>query len=445
MSERETWATRLGFIAAAVGSAVGLGNIWQFPFQTGRNGGAAFLVVYLLAVLFIGFPAMLVEFVIGRRSKLNPVDAFAQLGHPAWRVAGALGALTAFWILSFYSVVGGWVIRYIFGSLTGGYFGGSEQYFGTISAGPEAVALHALFMLLTVGIVAGGVEGGIERSTKLMVPSIVLLLLGLGLWGSTLEGAGAGYAYYLSPDVDTLLANLDTILPAAVGQAFFTLSLGMGAMITYASYLREDDSLPTDGATIVVLNTFVGLLAGFVVFPLLFSLGIEPGEGGVGAAFITIAGAFAQLPLGSVLGAIFFFVLLLAALSSAISLLEVITSYIVDNTSYDRPAIAVALGTAVFLFGVPSALGVDILTWYNDIAYSLLLPLSVFLLLLFVGWVYPGRAVDELEQGTTVGSRFSAAWIWVVRTVVPLGVLLTLLLGIQSLAVKAGILAEPLV
>lgn len=445
MSERETWTTRAGFILAAVGSAVGLGNIWQFPFQTGRNGGAAFLVVYLIAVFLIGFPAMLVEFVIGRRSRLNPIDAFGELGHPGWKVAGALGAVTAFWILSFYSVVGGWVIRYIFGSLTGAYFGGSEQYFGAISAGPDAVALHAVFMLLTVGVVAFGVEGGIERSTKVMVPSIVVLLVGLGAWAATLDGSSAGYTYYLSPDVDALVSNIGTILPAAVGQAFFTLSLGMGAMITYASYLREDDSLPVDGATIVVLNTFVGLLAGFVVFPILFSLGIEPGEGGVGAAFITIAGAFAELPFGGVIGAIFFFVLLLAALSSAISLLEVITAYLVDNTAYSRPVLAVGLGTAIFLLGIPSALGVGILTWYNDIAYSLLLPLSVLLLLVFLGWVYSRQAVTELQQGTTAGGGFSMAWIWFVRTIVPLGVLVTLLLGIQSLAVSAGILAEPLI
>ena len=446
MSERETWTSRVGFILAAVGSAVGLGNIWQFPFQTGQNGGAAFLVVYLAAVFLIGFPAMLVEFVIGRRSERNPVNAFDRLGHGKWKIAGAVGVVSAVWILSFYSVVGGWVIRYVWASLTQAYFAtDAGTYFADISAGLGALALHAVFMLITVGIVAAGVDEGIERATKLMVPSIVVLLLGLGVWAATLDDVAAGYSYYLSPDFGTLWANIGTILPAAVGQAFFTLSLGMGAMITYSSYLGEDDSLPTDGATIVVLNTFVGLLAGFVVFPILFSLGVEPGAGGTGTAFITLAGAFAQLPAGSVIGFVFFFVLLLAALSSAISLLEVATAFVVDNTDYGRGAVAVALGTAIFALGVPAAFGTDILTWYNDIAYNLLLPLSVLLLLLFVGWVDTSDSTDELARGASVGGGFITGWLWLVRTVVPLGVLVTLLLGIQSLAVSAGWLASPLV
>ncbi|MFD1634095.1 sodium-dependent transporter [Haloplanus ruber] len=445
MSQRETWATRVGFIIAAVGSAVGLGNVWQFPFQTGANGGAAFIVVYLAAVFVIGFPAMLAEFVIGRRAERNPIDAFARLGHRDWRVVGAIGTISAFWILSFYSVVGGWVIRYIVGSATGAYFSGSEAYFGAISAGPEAIGLHALFMALTVGVVAFGVTDGIERSTKLMVPSIVVLLGGLAIWAATLDGGGAGYAYYLSPDIDTLVANIGSILPAAVGQAFFTLSLGMGAMLTYASYLGRDDSLPADGATIVVLNTFVGLLAGLVVFPILFSLGIDPGSGGLGAAFITLAGAFAQLPAGRLLGVVFFVVLLLAALSSAISLLEVVTAYLVDNTDRSRSTLAVGLGAAIFVLGVPSAFGLSILAWYNAIAYNLLLPLSVFCLLIFVGWVDAADAVTELRRGTGLSEGGATAWLWFVRTVVPLGVLVTLLLGLQSLAVRAGLIAEAIV
>jgi len=444
-TNRETWTTRVGFILAAVGSAVGLGNVWQFPFQTGANGGAAFIVVYLLAVFLIGFPAMLAEFVVGRRAERNPIDAFARLGHRNWRVVGALGTLSAFWILSFYSVVGGWVIRYIVGSARGAYFSGSEAYFGAIAAGPEAVAFHAVFMALAVGVVAFGVTSGIERSTKLMVPSIVLLLGALAVWAGTLDGGAAGYAYYLSPDVGVIRANLGSILPAAVGQAFFTLSLGMGAMLTYASYIGSDDSLPADGATIVVLNTLVGLLAGLVVFPILFSLGIEPGSGGLGAAFITLAGAFAQLPAGRLLGIAFFVVLLLAALSSAISLLEVVTSYLVDNTDRSRRSVAIVLGLAIFALGVPSAFGLSILTWYNDIAYNLLLPLSVLCLLLFVGWVDAGDAVTELRRGTGLSESGALMWLWFVRTVVPLGVLVTLLLGLQTLAVNAGLLAEAVV
>jgi NSS family neurotransmitter:Na+ symporter len=444
MAERAHWASRIGFIFAAVGSAVGLGNIWQFPFQTGQNGGAAFLVVYLAVVVAIGFPAMLTEFVIGRRAQRNPVDVFSALGHDDWRVAGGLAAFTAFWILSFYSVVGGWVIRYTIGSLTGSYFSAPQEFFVNVaSTGVDALAFHVVFMLIVVGIVAVGVENGIERSTKVMVPSIVLLLLALGGWATTLDGTAAAYSYYLSPDLDAVLSNLGSILPAAVGQAFFTLSLGMGAMITYASYLGEDDSLPVDGGVIVVLNTLVGLLAGFVIFPVLFALGIEPGSGGAGTAFITLGGAFAELPAGSILGAVFFFVLLLAAISSAISLLEVVVSYVVENSDYERRTVAAGVGTACAVLGVPSAFGS--LGWFNAVAYNLLLPVSVLLVALYVGWVLADDATAELQSGSTLPDGLRSGWLWFVRLVIPAGIGLTLVLGIQSLLLRAGVLTEAVI
>jgi NSS family neurotransmitter:Na+ symporter len=300
-------------------------------------------------------------------------------------------------------------------------------------------------MALTVAVVAGGVADGIERTTKLMVPAIVVILLGMGLWASTLPGAAEGYAFYLTPDLGAVADNIGSILPYAVGQAFFTLSLGMGAMITYSSYLGEDDSLPADGATIVVLNTLVGVLAGFVVFPLLFSTGIEVGGGGLGYTFQTFAGAFAQLPAGRFLGVVFFVVLLLAALSSSVSLLEVVASYVVDNTDYGRPAIAVVLGLLVFLLGAPTAFGINVLVWYNDVAYNLLLPLSVLLLLLFVGWADAPNSMAELRKGTGLGDGFVAVWVWFVRVVAPAAVVVTLLLGLQSLALKLGLLSSAIV
>ncbi|MFC6724852.1 sodium-dependent transporter [Halobium palmae] len=446
MSERETWATRAGFILAAVGSAVGLGNIWQFPFQTGQNGGAAFLVVYLLAVVLIGFPAMLAEFVVGRGAERNPIDAFSKLGHGNWAVVGVLGAATAFWILSFYSVVGGWVIRYLLASLAEGtglltglvgtYFTtAAGDYFGAIASGPDAILLHFVFMAITAGVVALGINDGIETATKLMVPSIVVLLLGLGVWAATLSGAGAGYGYYLSPDIGAIAANWTSILPAAVGQAFFTLSLGMGAMITYASYLGEDDSLPMDGGLIVVLNTLVGVLAGFVVFPILFAQGIDPAEaggGGSGAVFVVLASAFAELPLGWLLGTVFFFVLLLAALSSAISLIEVMVSYVTDHYDVSRAPAAAGLGLSIFLLGVPTALDTATLTLYNDLAYNVLLPLSVLGVLVFVVWVNVGSSLDELRLGTAAGDGFAAAWLWHARVVTFTGVFLALVFGVMQ-------------
>lgn len=433
MPQRETWATRAGFILAAVGSAVGLGNIWRFPYMTAENGGAAFLVVYLLAAGLIGLPAMLAEFTIGRKAKKNVFDAFGSIGFPAWRIIGLLGLITGFWILSYYSVVGGWVIQYFVGSFTGAYFGDPGTFFGNISTGPMTIAYHAVFMLITIGIVALGVEEGIEAATKVMVPSIILILVGLAVWGATLPGGAEGLAYFLAPDFGELMANLDTIVPFAVGQAFFSLSLGMGVMITYASYIGKDDNLVADAGSIVVLNTAIGVLAGLVVFPLLFAQNVDPGEAGAGAVFVSMATAFAQLPAGEIIGAVFFGVVLIAALSSAISLLEVVVSYTIDNYDVSRVSVSVAVGTIIFLLGIPSALSLDTFGLYDEIANSLLLPVGVTLIIAFVGWVYGRDAVAELRQGTGGLGSFGPTWLWHVRVVVLLAVVGTLALSVSEL------------
>ncbi|MFB6094726.1 MAG: sodium-dependent transporter [Halanaeroarchaeum sp.] len=434
MSERETWTSRVGFIFAAVGSAVGLGNIWSFPFQTATNGGAAFLVVYLFAVFLIGFPAMMIEFVIGRRGLKNPVTAFESIGYDDWSFIGGIGVFSSFVTLSFYSVIGGWVLSYIVGSITGAYFGGAEGFFGTVSTGAIAILGHFVFMALTVGIVAYGVADGIERSTKFMIPAIIILLVAMGLWAVTLPGAAEGYAFYLSPNVGELMANLGSIVPAAMGQAFFTLSLGFSVMIAYSSYLGRDDSLPADGGAIVVINTLVALLAGFVIFPVFFAtIGKAPASGGVGTTFVALAGAFAQLPAGQIIGLIFFVVLLFAALSSAISLLEVPVAYVAERHDYQRSHAAIGTGLVIFIVGLIPAFGLNYLTLYNDVVFKFLLPAAVLLLAIFVGWIADIDAMDELEKGTRFGETFTTAWVWWVRTVVPIAVLVTLYLGIKAL------------
>jgi len=440
MDTRETWASRLGFILAAVGSAVGLGNVWRFPYVTAENGGAVFLVVYLVAAAAIGLPAMLAEFAVGRRARRNVIGAFDEIGYPAWGVIGLLGLATGFWILSYYSVVGGWVIRYVFASATGGYFGDPNAYFQGIAAGPAAVGFHALFLGLTVGIVALGVEDGIELATKVMVPAILVVFVGLAVWGATLSGAADGLSYFLSPDFDVFADDYATIVPAAVGQAFFSLSLGMGVMITYASYLGRDDDLAVDGGLIVVLNSAVGVLAGLVAFPLLFSQNVEPGSAGAGAIFVSLATAFASLPAGRLVGLVFFGVVLVAALSSAISLLEVVVSYAVDRYAVGRPRTAAAVGALVFVLGLPSAASLETLTLFDRIASNVLLPLGATLVVAFVGWVYGRAAVDELRQGAGRLGRFGPAWLWLVRVVVLATLVGILLLGVADiLAVYADI------
>lgn len=432
MAERETWTSRIGFIFAAVGSAVGLGNIWQFPFQVAQNGGAAFVFVFLFVVFLIGFPAMLAEFVIGRRTGRNAIDAFRELASGEWRFIGAIGIFTSLVTLAFYSVVGGWVIRYIFASATGAYFGNAQAYFTMVSSGWGTVAFHALFMAITIGVVAFGVTDGIERSTKVMIPAIIILLVGMAVWVATLPGAAAGYEYYLTPDFSVVINNFWSILPSAVGQAFFSLSLGFGVMIAYSSYLGQDDSLPADGGTIVVINTLVGVLAGFVVFPILFTIGVQPGSGGTGAAFISLAGAFSRLPAGNILGVVFFIVLFFAALSSSISLLEAPVVYILDNYDYSRWATATVLGGLIFVIGLPTAFSGDYLTLYNTVVYSLLLPFSVLLVVLFLAWKTHGDAIDELGRGSSLGGTFTVSWLWWIRTIVPIALLGTLILGILS-------------
>ncbi|MFP4115608.1 MAG: sodium-dependent transporter [Candidatus Aenigmatarchaeota archaeon] len=413
MLKRESWKTRLGFIFAAVGSAVGLGNVWRFPFRVGEAGGAAFVAIYLAFVFLIGFPAILVEFVIGRRANRNPIGAFKEIGHEKWKFAGVLSIATVFIVLAYYSVVGGWVLRYAGSSLTGGYFTNVAGYFEVISEGAGAVLFHFIFMAVVAGIIALGIRKGIEKSVKFMVPSIVVLLVVLGIYAFFLEGSGLGYAYYLSPDLGYLAQNWTSILSEAAGQAFFTLSLGMGVMLTYSSYLDEDKNLAEDAASITGLDSIIAIMAGLVVFPMIFTIGLEPMEAGAGALFVGVGEAVASIPGGRVIGFLLFFTVFIAAVSSAISILEVVVSYVVDTYDIERKFASVGVAALIFLAGVPVALQADLLAVYDDFVYQILLPLGMFLFVLFVGWFYDG-AKEELRKGME-SERLVNVWLWYVR------------------------------
>ncbi len=439
MAERETWTTRLGFILAAVGSAVGLGNIWRFPFLAADSGGGAFLVIYLIAIVVIGLPALLAEFVIGRRAQVDAIGAFRELGRGSWRFIGAIGVLASFWTLSYYSVIGGWVIRYIFGSATGSAFENTGEYFSAVSMGQEAIVLHVVFMLITIGIVAMGVERGIEMATKLMVPSIVLFLLGLAVYTFFQPGAMEGYQFLFNPDFSTIAAQPTTIIPAAVGQALFSLSVGFSVMITYASYLGEDDDLATDGISIAITNTFVGILAGVVVLPLLFvgNTFATGAGGGPGAVFVAIPIALSKFGgLGQLLGVIFFFVVLIAALSSAISLLEAPVAYVVDEFDIPRLYATLGIGGVAFLLGTLSAWDTAWLTWFDNIGVSLLLPLAVLFVVIFVGWIIGDTAVEELQKGLA-SPALAKTWLWGLRTFVLFAVIVVVLLNLHDLFITA--------
>ncbi|GGN87142.1 MULTISPECIES: sodium-dependent transporter [Haloarcula] len=428
---RATWRTRLGFVLAAVGSAVGLGNIWRFPWLTATNGGAAFLLLYVLVIVLVGVPGLLGEMVIGRRSRRNPVGAFGALGGRRWRVLGGVAVLASVVLLSFYSVVGGWILRYALASATGAYFGNPQGYFAAIDYGVGAAGFHVLFLLATIAVVYAGVDRGIEVATTVMVPGIVVLFGALAVWAATLPGSAGGYEFYLSLDVGYLRANFVDVLVAAAGQALFTLSVGAGAMLTYASYVDEDRSLAADGTIIAGLNTGIGVLAGLVIFPLLFSLGVSPGEGGPGALFVSLAGAFADLPYSRVVGVVFFGVVLLAALSSAISIFEVLVSYLVDEHDLTRSQATAGVGGLFLVTGSVTALSPSLFALLANTVANLVLTAGLLGFLLFDGWVLGKAALDEYEKGAgPVARMVGLPWYYAVAVALPLFLAFTLVSGL---------------
>lgn len=342
--------------------------------------------------------------------------------------------MTSVAILSFYTVVGGWILRYTIESATGAYFAASGAFFERIDFGLEAVAFHLLFLGVTAAIVAGGIRDGIERATTVMMPLIVVLLVGLAGWAIALPGASDGLEFYLAFDTTTLQEGGLGLLRAAAGQALFTLSVGAGTMITYASYLDEERSLPADGASIALLNTFIGVLAGLAVFPLLFSMGVEPGSGGPGALFVSLAGAFAELPYGSALATAFFLVVALAALSSSISILELPVSYLVDEHRVERRQATLGVSALLAVTGTAAALVPDLFDTLAGVVVDQLLTLGLLVILLFAGWVVGRDALEEYERGTgPVGRALGTPWLYAIAIVLPAFLLFTLVSGWASI------------
>jgi NSS family neurotransmitter:Na+ symporter len=443
--DREHWASRAGFILAAAGSAVGLGNIWRFPYMTGEHGGAAFIVIYLLAVFLLGYPLMVNETILGRASQRDPVGAFKALapGTPWWLV-GALGVFTGFVILSYYVVVAGWSVAYIYkvaiAVCTPG-INNEVMFKSHISSIWEPIVWQAVFMLLCVGIIASGVVNGIQRWSLILMPVLFFILLILIVRSVTLPGASEGLVYYLKPDFSEVSGR--TFL-GAISQAFFSLSLGMGVFITYGSYLKDHDEIPGSAAWIVGLDVLVALMAGFIIFPAVFALGFQPGAG-PGLVFITLPAVFAQMPLGLVFGVLFFILLAIAALTSAISLLEVVTSWLIDEKDWPRKKAAVLMGVVIFIVGIPAALGysvfsgvsfpglgTDVLDTYDWFSNSICLPVGGLLAAIFTGYVWgTNKAVDEANRGKT-GLTIGKLWVFLIRYIVPLLIAGILVMGIYD-------------
>jgi NSS family neurotransmitter:Na+ symporter len=416
---REQWSSRYGFVMAAVGSAVGLGNMWRFSYLTAENGGAAFVVLYLAITLGVGLPVLLAELALGRGSQKSPIRALAHFGGNSWKPLGLVFVAAGFLILSYYSVIAGWTVRYALWGIFVGFDANAGEHFGEVASGWDAFGYHVAFMAGTITIVARGVSGGIERTAMVLMPVLFAIVIGLAFYAATLEGASGGYAYYLNTDFGKL-TELD-VWKAAAGQAFFSLSLGMGAMLTFASYLGRDTNLPRETVTIAVADVGIAFIAGLVVFPMIYALDLSGavGESTVGALFITLPSAFAEMgSVGRVVGGLFFVALVVGALTSAISLLEVVVATAIDGLGWTRRQAAIVLGTAIALLGIPSAWSTDILGAVDEIANNIFLLGGGLALAIFVGWRMPN---PEAEVALGAGApRWLPIWRNLLRFAVPL-------------------------
>jgi len=455
--DRGQWSGKVGFILAAAGSAIGLGNIWRFPYTAGQNGGGAFVLIYLGFVLLIGVPVILAELSIGRQTQRNAVGAFkALVPDKFWPAVGGLGVLTGFGILAFYSVVAGWTLGYLLEAITG-EFGhlvsheASLALFAEITADPLwTIVEAALFLLLTVFVVRGGISGGIERATKILMPLLFAILLVLAARAVTLDGAMAGVEYLFKPDFSKITVG---VIMSAMGQALFSLSLGMGAMITYGSYLPKKENMFVAGVSVAIFDTVIAILAGLIIFPALFATGGNP-SGGPGLVFIVLPTIFNAMPYGTIFAISFYFLLAIAALTSTISLLEVVVSYFIDERGWSRNKAAWTIGSLCLLLAVPSALsqgavaflgantpdapnpdslfGWDFLTLNNNIWGNYSLSIGAILLCLFVGWKWGvPNALASLEAS---GEKMIAAGLWGfrIRYVCPVVVFILLIFIITT-------------
>jgi len=443
---REKWGSKIGFILAAAGSAIGLGNIWKFPYIAGENGGAAFIFIYLICIAIIGLPVLIAEVLLGRTTQRNPVGAFKKLSKSKyWVGVGSLGVVAGFLILSYYIVIAGWSLGYIFEAINGAFYEFDQSNTSSIHFNSLVqnvtwnVGFTLVFLILTMIFVYSGVQKGIERGSKILMPVLLLLLVISAAKGISLAGSEKGISFLLEP-------NWNLITPSSVlvalGHAFFTLSLGMGAMLTYGSYLDKRSNIFSSSAQIVFLDTFIALLAGLAIFTAVFATQQDP-TAGPGLIFHTLPVVFAKMPGGYIFSILFFFLLTIAALTSAISLLEVVVSYFVDEKGWKRHNAVIAFGGVTFLIGVPSALSFNLLSDFHilglnffDLAdyltSNIMLPLGGMLISIFVAWFWGfDKALIELKQGAE--DMFSnypfiiSAWKIFVKFFAPILIFLVLL------------------
>lgn len=440
--DRGQWGSKLGFIMAAAGSAVGLGNIWRFPYVTGENGGAAFVLIYLVCVFLIGVPLLYVELALGRASGRNPVGAFQKTkpGTP-FMFTGVLCLMACFFVLTYYGVIAGWTISFAWSQITQ-----TPLVFNEYIAKPGTVLpVFAGFIALTIWIVSAGVEKGIEKWSKILMPILFVMMLVIIGRSLTLEGAGKGISYYLNPDFSKIDGK---VVLMALGQAFFSLSVGWGLMITYGSYMPKKQNIVSNGLWVASADTLVAILAGFMVFPAVFAFGMDP-DAGPGLTFVTLPKVFAQMTAGWVFGAIFFCLLSVAAVTSSISMLEVPVSYFVDDKPKARKKAAIIVGIFAFLIGIPSAMAnggseffsnmelmgkTGFLDIMDQVFGTLCLIVISLSLSIYVGWIWKTElAVKEISEGCqwftqpmVAGISPAQIWAFFVKYICPVVISLVL-------------------
>lgn len=442
------WSSRMAFILAVTGSAVGLGNIWKFPYVAGQNGGGAFVIVYLLCVFLIGMPVMMSEILIGRRGRRNPVATMALLGEEEgssrrWQYVGLLGVIAGILILSYYSVIAGWTLAYIVKSVSGVFTGATAetvaaQYDGFVGDWRLVTLCHTLFMSLTIFVVARGVERGLEQAVKFMVPALLLLMLVLLGYSMTSGHFGDGLAFMFTPDFDKL--TWGSVL-AAMGQAFFTLSIGMGAVMAYGAYLPEETSIIGASTAVVVADTLIALLAGLVIFPLVFANDmLDPGAGPE-LVFKTLPWALGQMPGGAFFSTLFFILLSFAAWTSALGLVEPAVAWLVEHHNRTRAQAAVIIGGLIWVLGFGTVLSFNVLadvkffkgTVFENLDHltnNIMLPLGGLFIAVFAGWVMCRNSTADELGGAGLAYKL---WRFLARFVVPVGVLFVFLKAVGLL------------
>ncbi len=435
---RGNWGSKLGFILATSGAAIGLGNIQRFPYVVSQCGGSGFVFVYLLCVILIGLPLILVEFSIGRHTQRNPVCAIEKIKPKSlWKSVGALGIFTAFFILTYYCVVAGWTIGYIPIML----FKQSVDHASFSSNPVYVIGYMALFMAIVMSIVMRGVRKGIEKYSKIFMPALLILLIVLMVRSLLLTNSWEGIVYYLKPDFSQISAT--TIL-LALSQAFFSLSVGEAVLITYGSYATKKENLVSSASYVAGFDTLIAICSGLIIFPALFSFKIAPDQG-VGLTFIVLPEVFAQIPFGNIFGALFFLLLAFAAITTGIALLEIPVIYLIDSKKWERPKAVWFVGILAFIIGIPSALSKGAVSFFSDFTIpffnvkgfydfmdylwgNFAMILTGGLLSVFAGWIWGIKnAADELAIGCDKFNYYQRIWMYTVKYFAPIGIFLILL------------------